>query len=71
MFFTGDQIEYLCNVGYILVNGVGASQIIHCQDGEWTSIPACTGMWLNVFVGFLRICRKRLVKILPVLEESD
>ena len=43
MFFTGDQVEYLCNIGYKLLNGQAASQIVHCQDGQWDIIPACTG----------------------------
>ena len=54
-FFDGDQLEYICNVGFKVANGMGSSQTILCQqDGTWNIIPSCTRKFCKVAACCLR-----------------
>ena len=48
-FFNGDQVEYLCNIGYKVGNSLAKSQTVICQDGDWDILPSCMRKLFNTF----------------------
>ncbi|XP_048353791.1 complement factor H-like [Sphaerodactylus townsendi] len=46
-YLHGQQVEYECNLQYALTG----SKKIECVDGQWTSLPSCTALVLELHPG--------------------
>lgn len=53
IFFYGDTVEYICNIGYYVTGTTKGSMNTTCNvEGEWTVKPSCEGKYMRQHMMF-------------------